>query len=164
MALQQAKFLLFLRYKRCCLKGAGLHPASATIMHLKYALLLGFLIWGVMFLFVAVLEALEVFKLGWVQFLTVAVCGLLSYECSARVKPDKFLLALGYAALWLAINSLFYLLATKGFHSEIFNFKILMGYNILLLFGPLYWGFVHRAARPPRLYPHHEGGGTDTWL
>lgn len=135
-------------------------------MHLKRALFFGFLLWVLVFTLISVLEALGVYQLDGVKFMTVVAYGLLSYHLTARIKPEKFLEALDCAAIWLAVNLGLDLLITQKLTAENFYSKTLWSCYLLLLLGPLLWGFEHRSLRQDHTsdQPSKTQETIDTWI
>lgn len=108
-------------------------------MNWKKATTLGIFLWILMFVIVSVFIAFDVYKFGFIKFVTAVIAGAISYKLAKKVKPNKLSLALSYGLTWVIIGVVLDTIVTTRFNSEIFSsWYLWLGYGLVFLAPLLY--------------------------
>lgn len=105
----------------------------------KKGLLLGLLIWVVMFAIVSALIGFKVYGEPWGKALIVVLDAVVVFYCARNVKPANLAVGFWYAACWTVIGVVLDALVTLRFNPAIFqSLNLWVGYAVgflVALFG-----------------------------
>ncbi len=103
-------------------------------MNWKKAIGFGALLWVLMFVIVSAFIGFKIYDYVWMEVVTAAIAGVISYILAGYVKPKSFGTALCYGASWLVVGVILDAIVTMRFNPAIFTaWTLWLGYGLVVL-------------------------------
>ena len=103
-------------------------------MSLKYSILLGLLMWVLMFAIVSALMAIGLAEWNYLWILTTIIAGVVGFMLAKWAKPKKLIYGILYGLIWIVIGVILDAIVTRYFNPEIlYDWKLWVGYSIFFI-------------------------------